>query len=85
MWLCLRMWLFYLNYFLTSFNPAIRVWGFSSGIPHTRGSARALSANESLLRASLCEARQNHEHFPDGIYCNCPSPGSPPGPWILLH
>lgn len=35
MWLCLRMWLFYLN-FLTSFNPAIRVWGFSSGFPHSR-------------------------------------------------
>lgn len=50
MWLCLRMWLFYLN-FLTSFNLAIRVWGFSSGFPHSRGPAWALSANEGLSRA----------------------------------
>lgn len=83
-WLCLKMQLFYLNS-LTSFNPAIRVWDFSSGFPHTRGPAWARSANECLFRTSLCEARQNHEHFPDGISCNCPSPGSTPGPWILLY
>lgn len=52
MWLCLRMWLFYLN-FLTSFNPAIRVWGFSSGFAHSRGPAWALSANECLFRTPL--------------------------------
>lgn len=82
MWLCLKMRLFYLNS-LTSFNPAIHVWGFSSGFPHTRGPAWAQSANEWLFRTSLCEARQNHEHFPDGISCNCASPGSTPGPWIF--
>lgn len=46
MWLCLRMWLFYLN-FLTSFNPAIRVFA------HSRGPAWALSANECLFRTPL--------------------------------
>lgn len=75
MWLCLKMWLFYLN-FLTSFNPAVRVWGFSSGFPHTGGPAWARSANECLFRTSLCEAQQNHKRFPDGISWNCPSPGS---------
>lgn len=67
MWLCLRMWLFNLNS-LTAFNPAIRVWGFSSGSPHARGPAWALSANECLFTTSLCEAQQNREHFPDAVY-----------------
>lgn len=51
MWLCLKMRLFYLNP-LTSFNPAIRVWGFSSGFPHTRGPAWARSANELMSVSS---------------------------------
>lgn len=32
------------------FNPAVCVWGFSSGFPHSRGAVWALSANECLFR-----------------------------------